>query len=363
MERRGKLIWCSIVGCLMGAVLLFASSAAMAQTAGKVREIRLPSQMPVGQFINRACDLFIAEMEKRTNGALRAKLFPAQQLYTAEQLQHVLPAGGVEMAQIELYKFSGTAPVGMFETPSFLTPDEYYRWMYDTEGGGGFFYKVLYPDFKKKNIHLLNTVNFSPHGGNLTTKLVKQLSDYKGMRIRAGGKSTGVVLQYLGAKAVVMSSADVYMALQRNTIDGVQSSPTSFVSRKWIEIGKYYQPFDTGNTPMRIAANLDFWKSLTPDQQTAIEEAARISEIWAFEESLREHDRCMEAFRKNNVQIQNFPEEQYKEFAAKGMAALRTIIEPEVGKETWDTVIELRKNALRGKATALEMLKKRKFIR
>lgn len=363
MEKRGKQIWCRIVGCLMSVMLVLACSAAVAQTTGKVREIRLPSQMPVGQFINVACERFIADMEKRTNGTLRAKLFPAQQLYTAEQLQHILPAGGVEMAQIELYKFSGTAPVGMFETPSFLTPDEYYRWMYDTAGGAGFYYKVLYPDFKKKNIHLLSTVNFAPHGGILTTKPVIQLKDYKGMRIRVGGKSMGVVLQYLGAKAVVMSSADVYMALQRHTIDGVQSSPTSFVSRKWFEIGKYYQPFDTGNTPMRLAANLDFWKSLTPYQQTAVEEAARDAEIWALEESIKEHYRCMEKFKENNVEIQNFSEQQLKEFTEKGLEALKTVIEPEVGKETWNIVMELRKNALSGKLTALEILKKRKFIR
>ena len=363
MEKGARRIRWSIVSCVMSIIMVLACSATMAQTTGKVKEIRLPSQMPVGQFINVACERFIANMEKLSNGTLRAKLFPAQQLYTAEQLQHILPAGGVEMAQIELYKFSGTAPVGMFETPSFLTPDEYYRWMYDTAGGGGFFYKVLYPDFKKKNIHLLCTVNFAPHGGILTTKPVSQLDDYKGMRIRAGGKSTGVLLQYLGAKAVVMSSADVYMALQRHTIEGVMSSPTSFVSRKWIEIGKYYQPFDTGNSPMRLAANLDFWKSLTPEQQTAVEEAARDAEIWALEESIRDHNRCMEVYKKNNVEIQTFPDQQYKEFTEKGIESLKTLIEPEVGKETWNLVMEMRKNALKGKLTALELIKKRKFIR
>ena len=67
--------------------------------------------------------------------------------------------------------------------------------------------------------------------------------------------------------------------------------------------------------------------------------------------------------KKNNVEIQNFPAQQYRKFAEKGLAAVRTVIEPEVGKETWNIVMELRKNALKGKITALEIMKKRKFIR
>jgi len=363
MEKRGKQICRSAAGCLIALSFVLGGSFAAAQTAGKVREVRFPSQMPVGQFDTIGCQKFCDEAEARSNKTLRFKHYPAQQLYTAEQLQHILPAGGVEVAQIELYKFSGTVPEGMITTPSLLTYDEYFRWMYDTANGGGFYYKIMRPALAKKKIHLISSLNFDPHGGIMTVNPVRKVTDYKGMKIREGGKSMGALIVKYGAKAVVMSSADVYMALQRKTIDGVQSSPTSFVSRKWYEMTNHYQTFDSGNSGYFIAANMDFWKSLTPEQQTAIEEAARSVEIWSAEASVKEDDQCMETMKKAKIEFWNFTPEEMKDFRENALEELRKIVEPEVGAETWKEAIQLKKNIMQAKTTALEVLKNRKYVR
>ena len=73
-----------------------------------------------------------------------------------------------------------------------------------------------------------------------SNKKITSIKDFKGLRIWGGQKIFKEVCDILGATAVVMSTPDVYLALQRKTIDAAVNSWTSGVAGwKWAEVTKY----------------------------------------------------------------------------------------------------------------------------
>jgi TRAP-type C4-dicarboxylate transport system substrate-binding protein len=78
----------------------------------------------------------------------------------------------------------------------------------------------------------------------------------------------------MGAAPLKMSSSEVYMALQRKTIDGVVSGAQSIVKRKWNETCKYLTLTNGSFSPWPVTVNTSFWNKLPPDIQNAVMEAA-----------------------------------------------------------------------------------------
>ena len=333
-------------------------------TAGAADSIsgKVCCQMPADHFDSKAVELFIKKAEELSNNTISFKFFPAGQLYSEHDLVDVLPKGGVEMAQIGLDRHVGRVPVGHYAYPYFADPDVYYRWWYDKKCGGGIFYDVLKPAFEKDNIKLLSTLNYATTYAIITNKPIRKLEDYKGMKIRSSGKSLGSFLEMLGAKAVVMSSSDVYMALQRGTIDGALSGTSSFVSRKWYEAAKYVQIIPMGNIPFGWAASMKYWNKLSDDQKKVIEEASREMEIWAVKASSDEHDRCVKVMKDAGVEIMHFPKDIENELIKSGLKAVQQVVEPDVGKETWQLSMKYLENARQANGpTWQELLKTRPF--
>ncbi len=360
MKKKMRTGWFALIGIFSAFILL--SVVSNLAVADSVKEIRICCQMPVDHFDSKAVELFIKKAEELSNKTLKFKYFPAGQLYNEMDLVDVLPSGGVEMAQIGLDRHVGRVPSGSFVCPYFAAPDAYYRWWYDTACGAGLYYKILKPAFAKDNMVLLSTLNYATTYAILTNKPVHTLEDYKGLRIRTAAKALGAVVEALGAKAVVMSSSDVYMALQRGTIDGALSGTSSFVSRKWYEVAKYMQLVPLGNVPFGFAANLDFWKSLSPAQQKAIQEATREMEIWSVQASMDEHERCLDIMKKGGVEVFDFPPEIDKEIAKRGLEAIGNIVKPDVGQATWDEAMTMLDKANKAdKPGWKEMLEKRSF--
>jgi TRAP-type C4-dicarboxylate transport system substrate-binding protein len=106
------------------------------------------------------------------------------------------------------------------------------------------------------------------------------MADFKGLKMRCNLPMAVAALKALGAAPVKMSSSEVYMALQRKTIDGVASGTQSIVKRKWNETCKYLTNTNGCFSPWPVTVNLKFWKSLPADIQKAVMEAgAQVSKM------------------------------------------------------------------------------------
>lgn len=324
------------------------------EEAAPVVNIRIHSQMPVGHYITETVDLFIKEAEARSKGSLKFTHYPAAQLYKDMDMINVLPKGGVEMAQISTSMFfgkvpevSGAAVVGLYD--SF---EQAIRLCYDIDHGGGYTPKVLEPAFEKINIKLLSFLCYSICTVTATTKPVRKVEDYRGLRIRSLAKSVSVLLEAVGAAPVIMSAADMYMGLQRGVIDGVFTGATSIYERKLFEVVKHMQDLSLWiPSGFSLAANLDFWNSLAPSQKKAILEAALIAEIYSTERAIQGETDARKSLISQGLEIYDFPAGELQKFNGLVRPAITEMLRKDLGEEIGNTVQTMLETTREGKTT------------
>lgn len=342
--KKALVILC--VAVIAAATLPVVSCAPKAapEEAVPVVNIRVHSQMPVGHFITQTVDLFIKEAETRSKGSLKFAHYPAAQLYTEVGIVDVLQKGGVEMAQIQPMSFFGKVPeIEAGFLPGFYKDqDHFYRLAYDIQHGGGLMDKLFEPAFEKKaNVKMLNLLGLSITLCTFTNKPVYKLEDYKGLRIRSGGKPISVFLQTLGIAPVVISSGEIYMALQRGTIDGTFHALSAFYERKLYESAKYCQYYYTGPSNQALAVNVDFWNTLTTSQKRAILEAALVAELYSTQKAMEEESKARKELTSAGVEFYDFPPSEVKRIQELARPALIKMLKDDLGEEVSTLVMQM----------------------
>jgi TRAP-type C4-dicarboxylate transport system substrate-binding protein len=100
---------------------------------------------------------------------------------------------------------------------TFSSADDFFDWFMNYKNAQA--YKILSDAYKEKGAYLLKSPG--PSDTSLIMKTaIKSIDDVKGKKIRASGANVDMVKQ-LGGSPVTLASAEVFMALQTGTVDGV----------------------------------------------------------------------------------------------------------------------------------------------
>lgn len=145
---------------------------------------------------------------------------------------------------------------------------------------------------------------------------IQGLSDLKGLKIRiAPSKMLTEVMTDLGANPQIVAYNDVYSALQNNVIDGEEINITSIYALKHYEVVKYISEIGMYPFPCVVAYNLDFWNSLTAEQQNLILEGHQIGTDNLFKTYLPDYEaKAYEAMNDLGIEINTVSDEARDEF-------------------------------------------------
>lgn len=100
---------------------------------------------------------------------------------------------------------------------------------------------------------------------------INSLADLEGLKVRASGRMTALLLEALGAEGVNVSFAEVPGALQNGVVDCAVTGAGSGYSAGWWEVSTHLLPIPLGGwDPVITAMNLDKWNSLDGDTQALI---------------------------------------------------------------------------------------------
>lgn len=100
---------------------------------------------------------------------------------------------------------------------------------------------------------------------------INSLADLEGLKVRASGRMTALLLEALGAEGVNVSFAEVPGALQNGVVDCAVTGAGSGYSAGWWEVSTHLLPIPLGGwDPVVTAMNLDKWNSLDGDTQALI---------------------------------------------------------------------------------------------
>ncbi|KFI38217.1 hypothetical protein HY02_05475 [Peptococcaceae bacterium SCADC1_2_3] len=299
----------------------------------QITTLRLASTLPIGHHQTRSCDLFKKLVEERTEGRVKIEHYPAGQLYADKDLVDILPQGGVEIANINYGMWTGLVPeFGILDFIGvYSSPEHAYRVQDDPEVN-----KIIGKKLAEKGNAVILAWPGMEARGPLFVKPVKKLEDLKGLKVRAHSEYCTYWFKALGASPVLMSSAEVYQALQRKTIDGVVSGGTSYIDRKFIEVAKY----PIGNAfatygPFALVINKNVWDKLPKDIQEIMLQAGKEVTTYCRTEANKDEETAWKKMESMpDVQMTYLSKEELKRWNDLAVPAQIKVFEKQVGKET-----------------------------
>ena len=155
-----------------------------------------------------------AEIEKATGGRVKITQYPGGTLVKAQDAYDAVATGLCDLAQIDPEENPGRFPLTGINSLPFMYPN--------TEVAGVVSYELLNKyvvNTELKEIKFLITAPLH-NAQYLGKKPVEKLADFKGLKIRSGGKVEASTITALGGTPVEIGTGDLFSALDKGTVDG-----------------------------------------------------------------------------------------------------------------------------------------------
>src|SRR6266478_2194545 len=242
---------CVLAGALSAPAIVASTrlgSAAPSQT------LKISHQFPggtidEGDFRDRMCRKFAAELEKGTNGAIAAQVYPNSSLMkTVAQFSAVrkgvldlslypISYGGGEFAELNIGLMPGLV--------SSYTQGAAWK---QAEVGQRFSQFLA-----GKGVVMVSWIWQAGGVVSRSTPIVNP-QDVKGLKVRGGSREMDMVLQAAGATTLTLPSNELYAAMQTGACDAGITSSTSLISFRLEEVAKH----------LTSGAGASYWFMLEP---------------------------------------------------------------------------------------------------
>lgn len=245
--------------------------------------LRYAGTLPTSHHNAQGQVRFAERVRELTGGQVEIQVFPAGQLYGARDIPTAVVSGGVDMG-FNLTSVWSTDPVAEIPDLPFLFADAAHaERCWDPSGP---LFRGFAAHMERRRMKLVHTMFFGSlfdFGNNV--RLIRTPSDLQGLKIRGYGKLSSEGLRALGASPIVMSPGEMYLAIQRGTIDGVITGVTSLESRKIWEVTKHATITGAAFGVMGVNISLARWSALRPPHQEALLKAGEEVFRWSVQES------------------------------------------------------------------------------
>ncbi|WP_298254189.1 TRAP transporter substrate-binding protein DctP [Bradyrhizobium sp.] len=231
------------------AILRFGIGTAHAATTLKISHQFPGGTIDTGDFRDRLCRKFAAELAKRTGGEITADVYPNSSLIKTKAQFSAMRKGALDISLYPLPYAGGELPetnIGLM--PGLVsTYDQGMNWKKNKVG------KTLTDFLADKGIVILSWVWQAGGVASRSRSLVLP-EDCKGLKVRGGSREMDMVLQTAGAAVLSVPSNDLYAAMQTGACDAGITSSTSLISFRLEEVSK----------ALTSGAKASYWFMLEP---------------------------------------------------------------------------------------------------
>ena len=192
-----------------------------------------------GDFRDRLCRRFAADVDKRTNGALKFDIYPNSSLVNASLVKvnsqfSALRRGALDLSLVPLsYAGGEVAETNIGLLPALVPSyDVGSRWK-NAEVG-----KLLTQMLADKGVVVVSWI-WQAGGVASRNKALVVPDDAKGMKIRGGSREMDMMFKGAGASVLSLPSNEIYAAMQTGAMDAALTSSTSLISFRLEEVSKH----------------------------------------------------------------------------------------------------------------------------
>lgn len=254
-----------------------------------------------GEPVTDAIHEWARLINEMSDGAMEAQVFPSSILGTKNELIDQMLAGFpvITLADGGFFADRGAPDMGITMGPYFFAEwDDVWKiiesdwWQEQSQILQSHGLKILASNFIYGNRH------------TLTTRPVRTLADFQGLRLRVPNNLAQIKgTELLGASPTPLPLGDVYTALQQGVIDGVENPLFVLYGGRFHEIAKYLTltshirlitPWFTGSI---------FWDSLSPEHQHILLESGYQAGLINNELVAKSEADFLDMFRAAGVEI------------------------------------------------------------
>ncbi|MCT1903552.1 TRAP transporter substrate-binding protein [Oceanobacillus sojae] len=267
--------------------------------------IRIAYNLPAGHHISEGVEEFVRKIEEKSDGQIDMQVFANGQLLTDKDMNQSLLTGGVEMGMNSSTIWASTVPsMGIFDVPyAFETYEE------AGEALNGELGDILRSEMEDVGVKVLMFADYGFGQFANNKRPLESPEDFKGLKIRSVGALPSEFIQAYGASPVFMGGGEVYMGLQRKTVDGATSGTTAMVQRNYDEVTDYLTVNNYVYFEFILGVNKDFWDGLPEKTQQLIEDTASETEEWIRHQTKLEDERTLQELKDRGMEVYEVPEE------------------------------------------------------
>jgi len=266
--------------------LFLASSVAI---AADVIELRYASYQPTTSQLYKCQQWWGEQLEKRSGGKVKVKLFPGQQLAKAKQMLEAISAGMTDIGGVSPSYTPSKLALHTLDFVPGLAPVRADQQMLILNG------PLRNNPSIVKELNTVNVVNLFtlclPGYSVISTKPISKPEDFKGVKIRCTGM-LAPFFKSMGAIPVFTPAPEAMMAMSRGVVDAVAGCGDYWhKAYKLDEVGKYLtRDVSFGGATLDILMNKKSYDKLPADVKKIIDdlrqEMAQVNQIFIASPSI-----------------------------------------------------------------------------
>ena len=282
MRARPDMISRALIAAAAGACLVCALDvAASAQNKDKIFELKLTHWVPPSHPLQKALEDWGASVEKASNGTIKYKVFPAQQLGKAFDHYDMARDGIADLTYINPGYQPGRFPVIAAGELPFLVGQ--------AKGGNraiDAWYRK-YAAAEMKDTHYCFSFVLDPLAWHSSTKKIMVPDDIRGMKVRPAQGTIAAWVTQLGGTNVQSSAPEVRDILAKGVADAVTFPWGSMLLFGIDKVTKYDMDEPLGSVTFQWLMNASVYNAMSPAQKKVIDDhctgewAARFADPWA----------------------------------------------------------------------------------
>ncbi|OXS79320.1 TRAP transporter substrate-binding protein [Domibacillus enclensis] len=270
---------------------------------------------------------------EKTGGSVEIEVFPNGSLGGERDMIEGLGVGSVDMVLTSTGPMSGFVPeVTVVDLPFLFRDEEHAHKVLDGEIGTELGKKV-------EDTMGVKTLAWWENGfRNVTTAstAIEKPEDLKGIKIRTMESDIHMdSFSAMGAQPTPMAFTELFTALQQGTIDAEENPVPVIMTSRFYEVQDHLTMTRHFYNPSLLLMSQSKFDALTPEQQTAIEEAAKEAGVYERQVVQDMEKQYIEELKGNGMQVIENPDlEPFK-------AAVQSVYEkyePQFGKELIDEI-------------------------
>jgi tripartite ATP-independent transporter DctP family solute receptor len=242
------------------------------------------------------------EIKKRTNGKYEVQVFPASSLGKEADINQGLTLGTVDII-LSGASFAGRTyqPLAVSYFP-FIFRDAEHQLKYATSD----VFKELAKGYDDKSGNHITALTYygARHVTSSAARPVAKPEDMKGLKIRVPDAPAYLAFpKSLGANPTPIAFAEVYLALQNNTVDAQENPLPTIEAKKFFEVQKNISLTGHIVDSLLTIVSGQLWGKLSADEKKIFTEVMQEAAEKTGREIIASETRLVEEFKKkgNNV--------------------------------------------------------------